>query len=128
MVKVSREELIEKAKAINTKIFGRTMKKKVKLGKALQMQVQESIKFALDKAFQVEGIPKSAKKGFLELLKEQKGAINILLINDDYKGMAIQMLQPMFGEKSEEFVETFLETFRGLQNEINLGKKSFSAA
>jgi len=128
MATVSREELTQKAREINGKIFGRTRKKKVKFEDALKIQVNESAKFALKKALSIDGIASEAKKSFIEIIKADKESINVFMVKDDDLGQAIGMIKPLFGDNSKSIVETFREVFSQLQEEISLDKEKFSAS
>ena len=118
MVSVSREDLEKKAREINNMIFGVDRSKKVKLAEAFNIQADLGTKFALENAFLLRGISDQGKKGFVEILKEQKDAVNLLFAKNEHKEKAISMLKPLFGYKSKEFIETFQDIFERLQKEI----------
>ncbi|MFH1391919.1 MAG: hypothetical protein ABIH20_06410 [Candidatus Diapherotrites archaeon] len=128
MAEISREELSKKAKSINDAIFGRTRKKKIRFDAVLKLQINESAKFALEKALSVDGIALQAKASFIDIIKDQSESINVFLVKDEELGQAIGMLKPLFGEKSKEVLETFREVFNRLQEEINLDKEKFAAS
>jgi len=128
MDNISSEELSSKAKEINAKIFGRTGKKKRKFKEVLKEQVDEAARFALEKALLINGIPPESKKAFLEILLEQHDAIIILFADGKQESQAIEMLEPLFKEKTKKFLQTFKNTFNQLQNEINSQKEKYSAS
>lgn len=128
MEEVSREELALKAKEINDKLFGRTRKKKSSFQKALNEQVNASTKFALEKSLKLVEVPKSSKKAFVELLKEQNDAINLLFVGEKEEAKVVEMLKPLFGEKSRDFIRSFRDVFNKLQSEIELDKQKFQAS
>ncbi|MCH7902293.1 hypothetical protein IIC68_00915 [archaeon] len=128
MSNISREEFSSKAKEINAKIFGRTGKKKRKFKEVLKEQVDEAAKFALEKAFLIDGLSPQSKKAFLEILQEQTDAINILFAEGKGESKAVEMLEPLFKEKTKEFIQTFKNTFNQLQLEINSQKEKYSAS
>ena len=125
---VSREEIKKKASGINELVFGRTRRKKVKLADALKLQVEESIRYSIEKALQTDGISPESKKAFVELLKEEKGMVNVLLAGAKEKEKAVRMLEPLFGEKSGEFMNNFQEIFNALQEEMVIEKKRYTAS
>ncbi|MCR4368544.1 MAG: hypothetical protein NUV67_01410 [archaeon] len=122
-------ELIRrKAKQINDQIYGRTRKKKTPLDKALKMQVNESARFALGEALKKTELPRDGKKGFVELLREQPDAINLLLVKEGAEKKSIEMLSPLLGEKTSEFIHNFRVSFNALQKEIAFDRQNFSAS
>jgi len=126
-MQVPREELEKKSKEINDSIFGRTRKKKVVFDEAVRKQVDASVKFALGKALQTTGIPEAQKKAFVSLLKEEPMSINLLLVKKEEEQKAIEMLAPLFGEKTKEFLENFQLVFNQLQEEIEFDRQQFTA-
>ena len=125
---VTNEELEKKAKEINDKYFGRTRKKKVQMNVVIKAQINDCVKFALEKALQTQGLQESSKKAFVELLEEQKDAINLLLVSKEKEQKSIEMLKPLFEDKTTEFLQNFREVFSRLQNELNEEKKNFNAS
>ncbi len=117
---VSQEELEAKAREINDAVLGPDRKESVKLLDAVKKRADLGAKFALEKALNSRGISEAGKKAFVELLREQKDAINILLVSAGQKQKAIEMLKPIFGYKSKEFLENFQDIFKKLQVEISL--------
>ncbi|HZX20187.1 MAG TPA: hypothetical protein VFF13_04185 [archaeon] len=127
MEKISRNELLKAAKSINDKIFGRTRKKKVPLNEALKEQINLSAKFALEKTLKYTDVSDMQKRMFVEIIDEQPDAINLLFAGEKSKQQAVEMLTPLFGEKTSELLDYFKETFNALQTEIHLDKKAFVA-
>jgi len=118
----------EKAREISKKVFGRTGKKKRAFKDALKEQVDLSAKFALEKALETDGLSMESKRAFVELLKEEKGAISLLMVSKEEEPKAVEMLRPLFGEKSGEFISNFRGAFNRLQEEIALAREKFSAS
>jgi len=125
---VTNEELEKKAKELNNKYFGRTRKKKVQIEPTIKAQINDCIKFALEKALKTKGLQESSKKAFVELLEEQKDAINLLLVPEGQEQKSIELLKPLFEDKTKEFLHNFREVFSRIQNELNEEKKNFAAA
>jgi len=125
---VTNEELEKKAKELNDKYFGRTRKKKVQIEPTIKAQINDCIKFALEKALKTSGLQESSKKAFVELLKEQKDAINLLLVPEEQEQKSIELLKPLFEDNTKEFLHNFREVFSRIQNELNEEKKNFAAA
>jgi len=125
---VTNEELERKAKELNDKYFGRTRKKKIQIEPTIKAQINDCVKFALEKALKTPGLQDSSKKAFVELLEEQKDAINLLLVPEEKEQKSIEMLKPLFEDQTKEFLHTFREIFSRLQNELNEEKKNFNAS
>ncbi len=124
---ISREELEKRAKEINDSVFGPDRKQKRKLMDALKEQVNASAKFALGKALSIPGVSPTARAAFLAVLKEQKDAVNILMLPREKQEKAVDMLKPIFGQKSAAFVQAFREAFTQIQSEIQHDRKSLEA-
>ena len=82
----------------------------------------------MEKALSIKGISNSSKNNFIELLAEQPDAINLLLVSKENQEKPVEMLSPLFGEKTIEFIETFRNIFNKLQVEINANKKRANAS
>lgn len=127
-MQLSVQELEAKARQINDEVFGPDHKRKRNMGDAVKEQVNACAKFALEKALSMNGISGAERSAFLAVLKEQKDAINLLLVSDGQKEKAAAMLKPIFGYKSGEFIDAFQSAFRQLHNEVQFDMKRKNAA
>ncbi len=118
------EEYEAKAKEINDSIFGSDRKKRLPALKAIKPQVDAAAKFALEKALMMKGISEAERRAFVSLLREQKDAINLLMVGGQNKRKAAEMLAPIFGYKGKDFIETFQGIFKKLQAEIQLDTRA----
>jgi len=123
MVSVSRKELEEKASEIGRKVSARRASGAAKPLEIIKEEVDESAKFALEKALSMKGISETQRSAFIELLKEEKGLVNILLVSDKSKAKAAEMLKPLLGFKAEEFIDSFQKVFIEIQRELHGRKK-----
>ena len=119
-MKATQQECEAKAAEINDDIFGSDRKRKLKLMETVKMQVDASAKFALEKALSMNGISAAERTAFVELLREQKDAINLLLVDASLRQKSAEMLKPIFGYKSAEFIGAFQDAFRKIQSEVKL--------
>ncbi len=127
MVTMNNEELESRAKVINDAIYGRTRKKKVSVSEAVNQHIRESMRFGLEKAFSIEGITKESAEALVQILGEENGSANILFAKEN-KSKAIEMITPLFGVKSSEFLETFQNSFEALQKALEQDAKTLSAS
>ena len=127
-MQISREELELVAREINDSIYGHDRERKRKILEAAKEQVDSAVKFALQKALSIHSVSPTARKAFVELLKEQKDAINLLLVGENTKQKAAEMLKPIFGYKGGEFIAAFQDAFKKLQAEIQLDMKKGNAS
>ncbi|HLC79150.1 MAG TPA: hypothetical protein VJG83_01850 [archaeon] len=127
-MQISSEELVQKARQINDSIYGTERKNKVEIADVIKIHVTEGAKFALEKALGAKGVSLAERSAFVAVLKEQKDAVNILLVGNDQKQKAIDMLKPIFGYKSEEFIDNFQTVFKKIEQEIESDRKKFLSA
>ena len=127
-MQISSEELVQKARQINDSIYGTESKNKVEIADVIKIHVTEGAKFALEKALGAKGVSLAERSAFVAVLKEQKDAVNILLVGNDQKQKAIDMLKPIFGYKSEEFIDNFQTVFKKIEQEIESDRKKFLSA
>ena len=123
-MQIAREEFEAKAKEINDSILGEGRRAKPALMKLVKAQVDASAKFALGKALMMNGISEAERQAFIGLLKEQKDAINLLMVDGSQKAKSAEMLSPIFGYKAKDFIGTFQDIFRKLQAEIQLDMRA----
>ena len=126
-MKIDQNEFLAKAKEINDSIFGPKRDKKVKLLDAAKIQANESAKFALEKAFSAPWLSAAMRNAFLEVLREQKDAINVLLVSGDQKQKSIEIIKPIFGQKSGDFIDNFQKAFKAMEAELQADMKTLRA-
>src|SRR3989344_2634965 len=119
MVSVSREELEARASEIGRKVSARRAAGKSGFLELVKEEVDESAKFALEKALSMKGISPAQRKAFVELLREEKDIVNLLLVGDKSKAKAAEMLKPLLGFKAGEFIESFQKVFIEIQRELH---------
>lgn len=120
---VLQEELESKAREINNLVFGRDRKRRRQALEYVKEQADAGAKFALEKALMISGISPTARDAFVGLLREEKDAINILFVSQGLKPKSVELLKPIFGYKSGEFLDAFQDAFKKLQVEIALDMK-----
>ncbi|PIN85548.1 MAG: hypothetical protein COV47_01585 [Candidatus Diapherotrites archaeon CG11_big_fil_rev_8_21_14_0_20_37_9] len=128
MTNIPAAELSKKAKEINDNVFGRTRKKKRIMADSVKESINECAKFALEKTLKLPEIRVESRVAFIELLRDQPDMINILLVSDKMKPKAIEMLKPLFGEKSDFFIAEFLDSFSKIHAEVNSERQNFHAS
>ena len=123
-MKIPQEEYEKAAKEINDAIFGADRKKKLKFMDSVKLQINAGVKFALEKALSSKAISQTGRNAFVELLREQKDAINILMVDPSMKQKSAEMLKPIFGHKALEFIDNFQDIFGKVQSEVQLDLKA----
>jgi hypothetical protein len=106
----------KKAKEIKSKIFSNV--ENLDIEKSIKEITNESMRYALQHVLSKQWVSATQKKAFLEILKEQKDAINLLFFTGENKGKAIQILKPLFGNNSKKFINEFQNTFDKMQREL----------
>ncbi|MEK6958327.1 MAG: hypothetical protein AABW99_05105 [archaeon] len=127
MVSVSAADLRKKAREINDSIFGGDRKGKVALNLAIKKSVEASALFALEKTLSKTRVSEGAKSSFVDIIRGQPDAINLLFASEQNKAQAIEMLKPLFGYKTKQLLGDFQKIFLDLQREIQEEKKVFRA-
>jgi hypothetical protein len=109
-------EFEKKAKEIKSKIFPNI--ENFGIEKTIQEITNESMRYALQNVLSKQWVSATQKKALLEILKEQKDAINLLFFTGENKGKAIQILKPLFGNNSKKFIDEFQKSFDKMQREL----------
>ena len=99
------------AREINDAVFGKARKIRKNPVQAVKEQSDLCAKHALAKALSLQGISGSGKKAFVELLKEQPDAVNILFASAANMQKAAELLKPMFGKNAAAFIGEFQTEF-----------------
>ncbi len=121
---LSATELSSKAKEINDRIFGPTREAKPDPLSALKVQLDESAKFAMQKALSEHWVSPSERDSFLAVLKERPDAVNLFIVGDDLMHKSIEMLMPIFGYKSARLLGAFRESFNALQEALKQDRQA----
>lgn len=125
---LSSEELARKAKEINDVIFGVERKSTLTAISAIKMQLDESAKFALQKALSQNWVSPTEKNALVEVIKERPDAINIFIVPEPQQEKSVEMLKPIFGYKSGKVLEVFHEAFNALQEAIENDRRTYRGA
>lgn len=115
---MAKANLAEKAKEINDRVFGADRKSSVQIEEGLKQQVNENMRYSLNLALHEQWVSEPQRRAFVDVLKEQKDAIDILFTPKKDKTRAIQIIKPLFGAKSGKFLETFQSHFDRMQKEL----------